>query len=246
MLIVAHSSGHLRSEVCVLKVKDEILAEKLKLLELLLLVVDLLCVLNNAVPELGVVLAHILQLVAHVVLVHPGHLLVHGDLLVIITVRFFKGVVLLVQLVDIVKQLNVLLFSLDECSNDLVNVIDTSSFHYGLEGLLDNLGVTHVLIQQALLLFIFLRHCVQSNLQDLDRVLEFLLALALLRLHRPAQTLVVEFNFLVFLLELLLESLDIGLEGFLTLLMLALKSEDLVIGFRGLSPIVETFFVFAS
>jgi hypothetical protein len=76
--------------------------------------------------------------------------------------------------------------------------------------------------------------------------LEFLLALALLRLHRPAQTLVVEFNFLVFLLELLLESLDIGLEGFLTLLMLALKSEDLVIGFRGLSPIVETFFVFAS
>ena len=61
-------------------------------------------------------------------------------------------VILLVELVNVVEELDVLLFSFDECSDNLVDVVDSRGFHDRLKGLLDNLRVPHILVQQALLL----------------------------------------------------------------------------------------------
>ena len=61
-------------------------------------------------------------------------------------------VILLVELVNVVEELDVLLFSFDECSDNLVDVVDSRGLHDRLKGLLDNLRVPHILVQQALLL----------------------------------------------------------------------------------------------
>ena len=61
-------------------------------------------------------------------------------------------VILLVELVNVVEELYVLLFSFDECSDNLVDVVDSRGLHDRLKGLLDNLRVPHILVQQALLL----------------------------------------------------------------------------------------------
>ena len=60
------------------------------------------------------------------------------------------------------------------------------------------------------------------------------------------QTLVIEFNLLVLLLQLLLESLDIRLKGLLALLMLAFQGQDLVVGLGGLPGVVKAFLVGAT
>ena len=45
-----------------------------------------------------------------------------------------------------------MLLSLDECSDNLIDIVNARGLHDRLEGLLNDLGVSHVLIEQALLL----------------------------------------------------------------------------------------------
>ena len=61
-------------------------------------------------------------------------------------------IVLLIELIYVVEQLNVLLFSFDEGGDDLVDVVDTGCLHDCLEGLLDDLSVAHVLVKQPFFL----------------------------------------------------------------------------------------------
>ena len=153
-------------------------------------------------------------------------------------------IILLVQLIDIIEQLHVLVLCLDESRYDLVDIVDACGLHNSLEGLLDDLGVAHVLVQEALLLDVLALDGVQADLQDFSWVREFLLgSLALLSFHGAAETLVIEFNLLIFLFELFLQSFDVCLKGFFALLVLTLECKDLIIGLRSLPRVVETFFV---
>ena len=68
-------------------------------------------------------------------------------------------------------------------------------------------------------------------------------ALALFGLHRSRKTLVVVLNILVLLLELLLQSLDVGFEGLFALFVLALECQDLIVGLRCLTRSGETLLV---
>ena len=92
-----------------------------------------------------------------IIIVQFGHFLVKSDFGVELPVRLLKRIVLLVQLVYVVEKLDVLLFGLDEGGDDFVNVVDSCGLHDGLESLLDNLRVSHILVKQSLLLDV-LRH----------------------------------------------------------------------------------------
>ena len=81
-------------------------------------------------------------------------------------------------------------------------------------------------------------------MQDLDRIGELLLrTLTLLSFHGAAQTLVVEFDLLIFGLELLLQVANVLLELFLALLMLTFERQNLIVGFCRLAPEAETLLV---
>ena len=72
------------------------------------------------------------------------------NLLVILSVGLLELVVLLVELVNIVEKLHVLLFSLYKCCDDLLDAADARGFHDCFESLLDDFGIPHILIQEAL------------------------------------------------------------------------------------------------
>ena len=146
MLVVGLLLGDSRVEVGLLEVEDQVLAQQLHLLELLLLIIDLRGQSDDSLPERLVVLLHIIALVVKLVSVQLAHPLVVRDLLVMLPDGLFERIVLLVQLVDIVEELHVLLLSLDERRHDLINVVDSSRLHDRLERLLDDLRVAHVLI----------------------------------------------------------------------------------------------------
>ena len=111
----------------------------------------------------------------------------------------------MIQLIDVVKQLNILLFGLDECRYNLVDIIYSCRFHDRLKRFLDNLSVAHVLIQQVLLLNVLVYDRVYTNGQDLDWVCKLLLrTVALFRSHRATKTLVIEFDLLVLFFQLFL------------------------------------------
>ena len=147
VLIVLHLSGHVGVEAGILEVKHQVLAQELQLTELSLLRIDVARVVHDLVSQLIVLVVHFLYALLDVVFVHSRHLLVDVDLLVIPAARFDQLVILLVQLIDVVEELEVLLFALDVCRDDLVDIADASGFHNCLEGLLDDLGVPHVLIE---------------------------------------------------------------------------------------------------
>ena len=65
----------------------------------------------------------------------------------------------------------------------------------------------------------------------------------MLGFHSAAEALVIEFDFLVFFFELLLEALDVSLELLFALLVLALEGKDLVVELAGLAGIVVSLLV---
>ena len=150
----------------------------------------------------------------------------------------------MIQLIDIVEELHVLLFCFDESGNDFIDVIDASSFHNSLESFLNNLCITYILIKKSLFLQVLVHNGVETNGEDFDWVCKLLLsALTFLCFHRTTQTLVVEFDLLVFFFKLLLKSLDICLKGFFALLMLALQRQDLIVRLGRLPRSREAFLV---
>ena len=191
---------------------------------------DLSSVGFDLLVQLCLVSLHGCDLWSQIFRVKSTELLIESDLLIVVGWRFFKPIVFLVQFVNVVEELNVLLFSFDEGCDDFVDVIYSRSLHDSLKGFLNNLCVPHILVQQALLLNVLVDCWVQPDSQDLDWVGEFLFwSLALFGLHRAWKTFVVVLYVLVFLLELLLQTLDVSLEGLFTFLMLALESKDLIV-----------------
>lgn len=247
MLVIVLHRRDCGREMRRLEVKSELLAQQLKLSELLLLFADLASVAYDSLPERLVRLCHLLDLVFEVVVVQLRHFFIGCDLGVVVAIGFLELIVLLVQLVHVVEELYVLLLRLDESCHDFINVSDSSRFHNRLECLLDDLSVADILVQKALLLDVLRHDRVQADHQDFDWVCELLLAaLRLVVLHCATQGLVVEFNLLVLLLELLLQELDVGLEGLLAFLVLALERQDLIVRLGGLPRVVEALFVSAT
>ena len=158
VVVIGHLVGHLGAEVCTTEVQYQILADKLQLHEFTFLVVDGRGLIDNFLAKIVVILIHVFDFLRERVIIQRSHLLVVLDLLVMVPVGLLQLIVLLVKLIHIVEELHVLLFSLNECSDDLINIVDTSGLHDGLKSLLDDLGVPHILIKQALLLDIFVHH----------------------------------------------------------------------------------------
>ena len=170
----------------------------MQLLEFLLLVIDLRCQLHDSLSLFLIVLSHFVAAIDERLVIHDAHLLVDRYLLFVLAIRLFQLVVLLVKLVDIIEKLHVLLLCLDEGRDDLVNVVDSCRFHYCLKGLLNDLCIANVLVEQALLFHILVDDRVNANLQNFNRVCKLLLrTLALIGLVRATQAFVVEFDLLV-------------------------------------------------
>ena len=86
MLVVCLGLSDFGLKVCIFEIQDEVLAQKLKFLELCFLIIDLSRVSHDALSKLLVVLVHLVDLIAKVVVVHPCHLLVALDLGIMVAV----------------------------------------------------------------------------------------------------------------------------------------------------------------
>ena len=96
VLVIVHNCRHSWGELGPLEVKNELFAEQVQLAEVLLLIVDFGSGHDDAVSERLVVVLHLSHFLVEVVVVKLRHLLVHGDLGVIVAVRLLKLVVFLV------------------------------------------------------------------------------------------------------------------------------------------------------
>ena len=106
----------------------------------------------NFLAQHCLVCLHLNNLLVQIILIESSKLFIERNLLIVVSRRFLEPIIFLVQFVNVVEELNVLLFSFDEGCDDFVDVIYSRSLHDCLEGFLNNLCVPHILIQQALLL----------------------------------------------------------------------------------------------
>ena len=163
VLIILHLRGNVRVEVCIFEVEHQILAQELQLIKRSLLIIDFLCVIQNLVSYLLVFVIHFLYALLDIILVHSRHFFIDIDLCVILEARVSQLIALLVQLIDIIEKLEVLLFALNVSRDDLVDIANTGCLHNCLECFLDDLCVTHVLVEQALLLDVFVLDAVEAD-----------------------------------------------------------------------------------
>ena len=115
-------------------------------MEFLLLVVDLGRAFHDSLSLPLVVFLHPFDLGVEVVFVYSAHLLVEGDLLVVLSIRLLELIVFLVQLVHVVEQLHILVLRFDESRHDFVDVVNSCRLNDRFEGLLNDLGVAHILV----------------------------------------------------------------------------------------------------
>lgn len=216
----------------------------MQFLELLLLVIDQSRAFHDSLSLLLVVVLHLFNFRDEVFIVYFAHLLVEGDLLVILSIRLFELVVLLVKLVHVVEQLDILVLCFDESSHNFVDVVNSSRLEDCFEGLLDDLCVTHILVQQPLLLNVLVHNRVHADLQDFYRVGKLLLcSLSLFGLICATEAFIVKLYLLVLGLELFLQVADIFLKVLLAFFVLALECENLVVRLGRHSLIREAFCV---
>ena len=175
----------------------------------------------------------------HLTLVEPAHLLVAIYFLVEELTLGFEVVSLLIELINVVVKRIVLLLSLDKCRHDFIDVGDPCGVLNGFKSLFNDLGIPHVLVQQFLLLLVFVRYLSQTDFENFDWVGEgtLLVAWSLAVLHL-GYALVVEFDWLVTLFEALLQLLDFKFKHFFSFLVLSLESQNLVVSLRG-SPSLD-------
>lgn len=145
------------------------------------------------------------------------------------------------QLVHIVEQLHVLLFSLDEGRHNFLYACTARVLHDRLESLLYDPRISHILFKQAFLLSVLLGLILDTDLEDLDRVRKLFLALAttLLVLDTLIQTFLVVLDILTLLLELLLQLLDVKLKLFLALLVFGLQRQNAIVNVARLSLVLR-------
>lgn len=148
------------------------------------------------------------------------------DLLQDLPVQVLKLVCFVSELVDVVEEGVVLLFSLDKRRDDFVDCRDSRRLLDLLESVLDHFDVAQVLVHQSLLLPVSSDDFGQAQLQDGKWVLE----LTVLRLFFGGSSRLVIFNLVLLLLlvEFLLVAFDLGLEVVLVFLVLGTKGDCLI------------------
>lgn len=135
-----------------------------------------------------------------------------------------------VEHVNVVEKRDVLLLSLDEGGDDLINGGDSCGLLDLLEGILDDLDVSGVHVHQVLLLLVVVDDLVETDLEKNGGVGEVSdSGLALLVTHVLGARLLS--LVLILLLQALLQVKDAVLEVKLVHVVLGFESEDLVLGF---------------
>ena len=149
------------------------------------------------------------------------------NLLANLPIRILQLVSLIRQLVHIVEQRIVLLFSLDERSDDFVNGCDASRLFDLLESVLNHLHIPQILVHQSLFLTVGCHDFGETQLQDRQWVLEFsIFGLGVLR--GRCRSIIIDFVFFLLLVQFLLVTLDFRLEVILVFFMLSSQSDSLV------------------
>lgn len=137
----------------------------------------------------------------------------------------------LIQSVDIIVERIVLLFSLNEGSHDFFNRLDSSLLPDLIEGILNDLDISHVLVNQLPLLNISCCDLCKSSLQDCDWVAE--LNCPLLTADGSSKLLL--FLFIIFSLilfsEFVLNILNFFFKLDLLSFMFGFEREDLIVCF---------------
>ena len=124
------------------------------------------------------------------------------DLFLDVSIRFFKGISLSIEHVDIIVQWMVLFFSFDKSSDNLLDIWNAGSFFDLLESILDNFYIPHVLVHQSLLLFVGCDYLTQPQLENGNGVAEiwsFSFVLGLL--VTGVKVLIIELNHFIFLFQ---------------------------------------------
>lgn len=144
-------------------------------------------------------------------------------------ILFFNNVNVTVEVVNVVDEGVVLLFGFAESRYNLIVGADASLFLNLFKSILNNLDVSNIHVHELFLFLVVGQPFVQSTFEESDRVCKFSSSHSsgsgtVFMLHSGAL-----FVFIAFL-EFLLEFHDFHLEHKLILLVLCLKSKDLVVG----------------
>lgn len=177
--------------------------------------------------------AFVLERLLQVKFAHVGELASLDDLLDLLLnllVALFKLVILGVEHINIVLKTIILLFSLDESGDNLLDVGDTGGLLDLVESVLDDLHVSEILVHKLSLLFVGLDNLIESPLPDDNRVggtSHFVSAAFLATLL--IEILIVKVDHLIFFLQFLLQFLDNILEFFFFFFVFGLQSNNLII-----------------
>jgi len=160
--------------------------------------------------------------------IHVAAFLYLVDLVLDLLVAFLQGVSLGVEHVHVVEQAVVLLFSLDERSNNLLDVVDSGRLLDLVESVFNDSDVPDVLVHELFLLLVGGNDLVESELENVDWVgvianLVFVLGRRVALIER----LVIKLDHVVLLAEPLHKLLDGLIEAGGFLLMLGLERNNL-------------------
>lgn len=127
----------------------------------------------------------------------------------------------------------VLLVSLNESSYNLIDGRNSGGFPNLVEGIFNDLGVAHVLVEKLLLLLVEVDDLAKSELKNLNGVGEFSLLTAwpLSFFDGLVEAFVIELNRIVSFLQSFLKLFDFELKPFFLLFVLRFQSKDLVVSF---------------
>lgn len=223
VVVVAHSTGDVGRELGFQEEVNHLGYVVFDAIELLLHIVAFLMSIFDEPLNLELLLVQLLDLCDLLLLAHLGHVLVHFDFQVDVPVVVFKGIRLLIQHVHIVIQTVVLLFSFDESRYYFIDIGDAACLLYLIESLFNDLSVLRVLVNQVFLLFVYHSNFLYSGPQDGYWVSEFgLLAWGCFGvIDVLVETLVVELDRVVSVLEPLLQLLNLELEDLLLFFVLS-------------------------
>ena len=226
VLLVA-SDGKLESRVAELGDHGpDIVADShhlvLNVVDLALLCLNLLLAIVDLVLQVGLRLFFLLS-------AHGVHLSMSLELLLDVAVLLFDEVDFAVEHVHVVEKRDVLLLSLDEGGDDLVNRGNTCALLNLFKGVFNDLDVSRVHIHQVLLLFVVVDDLVETDLEQDGRVGEVS--------DRGGAFFGADVSsarflslILVLLLEFLLQVQDAMLEVQFVHVVLRLQGQDLVLG----------------
>ena len=206
MFIILLLCGYLGVELGLLELSGKLLRNILNSFEVFINIIDLLGACQYFVTQILSFLSVRICLLLHLGIAHCHDLFKRLHLLVQVFVVFLETVRLLTELVDVIKECDILFLCLDEGCHDLFNTGDASRLHNRLKCFLNDLCISDILLQQSPLLFILICQIRHSNLQNLYWVCKVLFTLpgSLGVFHSLVETLLVILKSFIFLFQLLL------------------------------------------